>query len=128
MPKKSLDMNKVAQLLADGSTALRKVASERDEANQKVASLEEQNAALIRRMEAEKVAADMHSKGIRTEVPFDSLAEHLEKEAEVGNLETIKEALSMTGPDMMREAFVREDSPAGGGSSDFEQFINGEVG
>jgi hypothetical protein len=128
MPKKQLNMDKVAQLLSDGSTALRKVASERDEVKAENGQLKEANAALVRRMEAEKVAADMHSKGIRTEVPFDALSEALEKEAEQGKLTLIKEALDMTGPDMMRDSFVREDSPAGGGASEFEAFINGEVG
>lgn len=128
MPKKPLDMNKVAQLLNDGSTALRKMASERDGYKEKCSGLEEEKQALLRRMDAEKVAAEMHSKGIRTEIAFDDLAEYLEKEAEAGKLDTIKEALTMTGPDMLREASVREDSSAGGGVSELEQFINGEVG
>jgi len=127
MPKQ-LDMDKVARLVADSATTLKKLASERDTYKEKVASLEEQNATLLRRMEAEKVAAEMHSKGIRTEVPFDTLSERLEKEAAAGKLETIKQALEMTGPDMMKEAFISEDGTAGDATSEFEQFINGSVG
>ncbi len=125
---KKLDMNKVAHLLEDSANTIRKVAQERDTYKEKAASLAEQNASLVRRMEAEKVAAEMHTKGIRTEVPFDTLAEHLEKEAEAGKLEQIKLALDMTGPDMMKGAFVREDGEAGESGSEFERFITGSVG
>jgi hypothetical protein len=125
---KQLDMNKVAQLLADGSATLRKVASERDEKTAENEQLKEANVQLVRRMDAEKVAAEMHTKGIRLDVPFDALAEHLEKEAEAGKIETIKQALAMTGPDMMKGASISEDGPAGDGSSEFERFVNGEVG
>lgn len=124
-----LDLKKVAQLAADSAATLKKVAYERDAYREKVAALNEQNAALIRRMEAEKVAAEMHSKGVRTEVPFDTLAEYLEKEAAAGRLEQVKLALDMTGPDMMKEAFINEDESSGGGASnEFERFITGSVG
>jgi len=125
-----LDMNKIAQLAADSAATLKKIAHERDTYREKVASLQEQNTALLRRMEAEKVAAEMHSKGVRTEVPFDTLSEYLEKEAAAGRLEQIKLALDMTGPDMMKGAFISEDDGSAGGdaSSEFARFINGSVG
>ena len=124
-----LNMHKVAQLVADSATALKQVAHERDAYKEKVAGLQHQNNALLQRMEAEKVAAEMHSKGIRTEVPFDTLSEYLEKEAAAGRLEQVKLALDMTGPDMMKEAFINDDDSTGGhASNEFEQFINGSVG
>jgi hypothetical protein len=126
---KQLDMNKVAQLVADSAATLKKVASERDAYKEKAAGFQKQNTELLHRMEAEKVAAEMHSKGIRTEVPFDTLAEHLEKEAAAGRLETVKQALEMTGPDMMKEAFVSEgEGSAGEDASEFVRFITGSVG
>lgn len=125
---KQLDLSKVASLLEDSSRSLLKVASERDELKEKLAQSEEARAVLVRHMEAEKVAMEMHSKGIRTEVPLDTLTEHLEKEASAGRLEQYKLALDMTGPDMMKGAFIRDDGTVGAGASEFEQFITGGVG
>jgi len=111
-----------ATIMADSANALRKLAS-------RVSELEGENASLVRRMEAEKVAADMHDKGIHTEVPFDELATQMEKEAENGRLPVIQEALSMTGPDMFKGASLREGGEEGAaGQTELEHFILGTIG
>jgi len=112
--------------MADAGHTLQKVSSERDKLAEENVELREKNAALVRRMEAEKVAAEMHDKNIHTEVPFDLLAEQLEKEAEQGNLPVIQKALHMTGPDMLKSASLSDGS--GAGASELEQFILGTVG
>ena len=124
----NLEQTKVAQLVKDASATIRKQASAITVLEEKLANAEAREAALLQRMEAEKLAAEMHDKGIRTEVPFDALVDRLEKEAAAGKLEAIKEAVSMTGPDMMKGAFINDQDSAGGGTTDFERYINGEVG
>jgi len=112
--------------MADAGQTLQKVASERDKLAEENVELRDKNASLLRRMEAEKVAAEMHDKGVHTDVPYDLLAEQLEKEAEQGNLPVIQKALHMTGPDMLKSASLSDSS--GASSSEFEQFILGNVG
>jgi len=122
----STPREKAAQLMADAGQTLQKVASERDKLAEENVELRDKNASLLRRMEAEKVAAEMHDKGVHTDVPYDLLAEQLEKEAEQGNLPVIQKALHMTGPDMLKSASLSDSS--GASSSEFEQFILGNVG
>jgi hypothetical protein len=99
------------------------VAAERDSAVEKLAHLE-------RRLDAEKLAAMMHHKGLETDTDFASLADHLEKEAERGKFEVIKQAVEMVGPNMgFKTASVHHDSVTqGAGHTDFERFLVGDVG
>jgi len=122
----SVTREKAAQLMADAGHTLQKVSSERDKLAEENVELREKNSSLLRRMEAEKVAAEMHDKGIHTEVPYDVLAEQLEKEAEQGNLPVIQQALHMTGPDMLKSASLSDGS--GVGASELESYILGTVG
>jgi adenylate cyclase class IV len=124
-----LDQTKVAQVLRDGAIALTKVAAERDAyavANEKLAA---ENNTLRLRMEAEKVAMDMHDKGIHSSVPFERLVEQLEKRAHADphGFAVTREAVGLTGPDMSKTASVASDVQAPSGS-DFERFIFGNVG
>jgi len=120
---------KEAQVLAAARDALMKVASERDEAVSKIAHLEGKLDMVRVRLECEKVAAQMHEKGINADQDFTDLVEDLEKAAEDGRLPVIQEAVNMTAPDMgTKTAFINNDEYSGSGPSQFEQFIVGQVG
>ena len=123
-----MDQDKVAQVLADSASTLVKVAKERDDLHAKNIKLAQENAALLRRMDAEKVAMDMHERGINADVPIETLVGTLEKKAETDpqNYAVLKEAVGLTGPDMFKAASVGGKTEASGGSS-FERFILGAV-
>ena len=125
-----MDQNqKVAQVLSDAATALRKVAGERDIIQAKNTELNIKVAAYERRVQAEKVAAQMHQKGLNTDVDFQSLVSDLEKKAAEGKLATIEEAVDMVGPDMgMKTASLNDHSLTGAGESDFERYLFGAIG
>jgi hypothetical protein len=117
-----ISSDKVAEVLADASRALRTVAAERDAAVTKLAKMEQ-------RADAEKVASSMHHKGHRLDTEFSSLADEMEKAAEQGRLPIIKEALDMMAPNMgFKTASIRSDETTSGGSSDLERFVMGDVG
>ena len=124
-----MDTNKVAQILADSASNLVKVAQERDLYKTRSEKLAEENAALLRRMDAEKVAMDMVEKGMNTDVQFDVLVNSLEKKAQEDpeHFRILKEAVGLTGPDMFKTASIGSKTTAQGGS-DFERFILGDVG
>jgi len=115
-----LSYSKIAEVLQDAKDALLAVTDERDK-------LAEENAGMKRRIEAEKLASVMHSKGIRMDVDPETLAGELEKEADGGRFEVIREAVDMVGPNMGLAASINEDVP-GGGATAFEQYIFGNVG
>jgi DNA anti-recombination protein RmuC len=121
---------KVAQLLGDTSQALRQVTSERDDALHKAAAAETKLATIERRLEAEKVAARMHQKGLELDTDLNDLADHLEKAAQEGKLGEIQRAVEMVGPNMSiaKTAHVNDDQPAGGGNSDLVRYLVGSVG
>jgi soluble cytochrome b562 len=118
-----LSNQQFAQVLEDGASALRAVVSERDAALNKLASLEQ-------RIEAEKLASAMHNKGLEVDKDFTSLVDHLEKEAQQGNLDEIKRAVEMIAPNMsIKTAHLTSDEVhSGGGSTDFERYLFGDVG
>lgn len=107
---------KVAELLSDAAAILRQVTMERDDAQTKLA-------AMAQRREVEKVAAAMKDKGITGE-PTEHLIESLEKAAEEGRLDRIRDAVDLVGPDMWSKfATPTDDRPQAGGMSDFEQYL-----
>lgn len=111
-----------SQVIRDSATALRSLSGERDHFKQKCASLE-------RRRAAEKLAAAAHEKGVYVEYEPEELADHFEKEAAAGNLPEIQRALDMVAPNMgMKLASVSDETSVGGGTSDFERYIHGEIG
>ena len=122
-----MDQEKVAQVLRDAGTAMRAVATERDEAVDKLAEANAKLAAYERRTMAEKVAAQMHHKGINTDVEFSDLVSDLEKAASEGKLGTIENAVEMVGPDMSLKTASIHDSPRASGNA-FEAFLLGGVG
>lgn len=123
-----LDQTKVAQVMRDGAIALTKVAAERDSYKAGYSKLAAENKTLRLRMEAEKVAMDMHDKSVNSEVPFEKLVEHLEKKAheDPQGFSVLREAVKLTGPDMLKTASVNSNLHAPEGS-DFERYILGDV-
>lgn len=126
----SSNQEKIAQVLRDGSLALRKLAAERDTLQSQNEKLAQENKVLHTRMEAEKVAMDMHERNVHTNIPLDLLVEQLEKKAheDPRGFEVIREAVNMTGPDLLKTASVGSStSMPDGSSTDFERFILGDV-
>jgi predicted transcriptional regulator len=110
-----------SQVLADAATAIRALTAERD----KLAS---ENETMKRRREAEKLASAMHDKSISLDVDRETLVDHLEKEAEQGNLPEIQRAVDMVAPNMgIKIAHVSDETHHGVGASDFERWIMGDV-
>lgn len=120
-----ISMSQVAEVMANVGPTLRKLASERDEAIAKLAAYE-------RKVEVEKVASAMINKGLTTD-PFDRVVDQLEKAAEQGQLETIRSAVELSGPDMGEKVAriasdERYDLGTTGAETDFVRFIVGDVG
>ena len=115
----------VLKIAADAPAVIRKLAAERDEAVSKLASIE-------RRQAVEKLAHQMHEKGLELDTPEGELAERLMAWAEQGKLAEVQRAVDLTGPDMGRKiAQVHDDhrqytSEEGGG--EFVNYLLGNVG
>jgi hypothetical protein len=121
--------SKTAQVLLDSARLVRTLTNERDAALAKVAEAQLKEAAYIRRTQAEKVAMQMHQKGINTDIEFPSLVSSLEKAAEEGRLATIEEAVDMVGPDMSFKTASIHDTPMGGAAGmDLERYLLGSIG
>jgi hypothetical protein len=110
--------NKVAQVLADAGESLVKLAAERDTAVTQRDEALAKLAQMATRLEAEKTAAQMHEKGMRTETSFMDLSDELEKEAGNGRLPVIQEAVKMAAPNMAGQVSL--------GSSDAGQTASAE--
>jgi hypothetical protein len=120
---------KIAQVMADGSRALRKVGAERDKLAAENQELKTKLASIHTRLQCEKVAAEMHEKGLNTDVEFPELVDSLEKDAQAGKLQVIQEAVKMAAPDMgHRIAHINNDETSSPGMSDLEKFLVGSVG
>lgn len=118
-----LSSTKVAQLLHDAETALRSVTSERDHAVEKLAQLQ-------RRRDAEKLAAEMHGKGIHLDKSFGDLSDDLEKSAESGELSIIQRAVDMMAPNMglSTATLTSDETKVASGASEFERYLFGAIG
>lgn len=107
---------KVAQILKEAGEQLVAVTAERDELRTKLAAFEQ-------RKQVEKLASDMHAKGITTE-PTEHLIESLEKKAQAGQLGALRDAVDMVAPDMWQKmANTATDERSAGGSSDLENYL-----
>jgi predicted RNA-binding protein with EMAP domain len=113
-----LSMEQIRELVAEAPGMIRKLASERDFYKNRFEELQ-------RHEEAEKVASEMHRKGINTEMDLESLTASLEKAAEQGKLETIRTAVDYVGPDMGSKLaqLTGDEQRIAAGSSDFERFL-----
>lgn len=118
-----ISSTKLAQVLHDAQEAIRSVTAERDAATQKLAQLE-------RRRDAEKLAFDMHAKGVNLDKDFGDLADELEKSAEAGELPIIQRAVDMMAPNMgLSTATLNNDeTKVASGGTDFERYIFGAIG
>jgi hypothetical protein len=114
----------VAEVLSSVAPTLRAVAAERDMLRDKVAAYE-------RREEATKVASMMVEKGISND-PFEQIVGRMEKAAEMNELDRIRTAIELTGPDMgekvARMVDSGESAAALAAQSDFERYLLGSVG
>jgi len=113
-----LNQAKVAGLAKEAAVQLRAVTAERDELREKVARLE-------LRQDCEKIASEMQRKGLSDE-PTESLIETLEKKAHAGQLENVRAAVDMVGPDMwnkLASPSSDEGKNHGGDVSGFESVI-----
>lgn len=119
---------KIAQVLTESASLMRKLAAERDAALEKQAELQRTNDELQTHLRAEKIAADMHSKGLNLETPFPELVDELKTAAEQGRLGNIEAAVGLVGTDMgLKTASIHETTNAYG-SSRFESFLLGHTG
>lgn len=119
-----LSNEKVAELLTDASQTIRKYAAENKALKEKLAEKE-------LRERAEKVASEMHTKGVRLDVPREELVDQLQKEALAGRLGEIERAVEMIGPDMGKFAQVNntnDDQRNSPSSSELERYLVGGVG
>ncbi len=120
---------KIAQVLADAGQTLRKVASERDVAIAENTELKEKLASVETRLLCEKVAAEMHEKGLRHDTEFPELVDDLEKAASEGKLPVIQEAVKMAAPNMGNHFSINNDEVSSAGAmSDLEAYLVGNVG
>lgn len=119
---------KEADFVKGAALTLRKVAEERNTLMTENTGLKLKLAAYEQRTQAEKVAAQMHQKGINTDVEFPSLVANLEKAAREGKLATISEAVEMVAPDMSFKTASINDTPTGAGEHDLERYLLGSIG
>ena len=118
-----LSKAQVAQVMETVGPTLRKLASERDHAMAMLSAYERQN-------EAEKVASVMIQKGATSE-PYERVVAQMVKAAEMGELDTIRKALDMSGPDMGDKVASLVDDEhrySAASATDFERFIVGDIG
>ena len=114
----------VAEVMRDAASTLRTQQAYIGELETKLA---ERN----QRDRVEKLAGEMHRKGLELDVPVNALADRLEKAAEAGKLEVAELAVDLVGPDMGQKlaSLTNDDGPgASSAASDLERFIVGSAG
>lgn len=115
----------IAEVLADASATLRAQQAHIGELTDKLASKE-------RRERVEKLASEMHRKGLELDTQVEALADRLEKAAFAGKLDAVEHAVDLVGPDMgTKLAQLTNDEPGPSSSfasSDLERYIVGGVG
>ena len=122
------EREKAAQVLADASSTLLKVASERDSAMERCAELEAKLAQVSTRLEAEKLAAEMHEKGLAQDKEFPELVADIEKAASAGKLPVWQEAVKLAAPQQSGGFSINHDESRGTAGTELERYIVGEVG
>jgi len=120
---KKLSNEQISAVLSEAPGVIRDLVSENATLRNKVAHMERRDA-------AEKLAETMHSKGLELDVSMEDLTARLEKAAEQGKLETYREAVDLTGPDMgskLASLSTNDGNSAAAGSA-LERFIVGGIG
>ena len=112
----------VVELLSDAASTMRAQQAHIQELETKVANSE-------LRDRAEKIAHQMHAKGLETDTSVDALATRLEKAA-ASDLTAIERAVEIVGPDMGQKIaqLAQDESVPIPGTSDLERFIVGHAG
>lgn len=114
-----ISQEKVAQLFKDAAETIRTLVAERDTAVTKLAQIERGSA-------IDKLASEIEKKGLGNGASHSDLVANLEKMAEQGKLEMVREAVGFVGPDMgekLASINNNDENRSGGGSSALEQFI-----
>ncbi len=113
----------MAEVFRDAATALRKQAS-------RITELESELSARDTRDRAEKVASEMHRKGLELDVSMSDLADRLEKAAAEGKLDAIEVGVDLVGPDMSSKlaSLTNDETGSSSVASDFERYIVGTAG
>ena len=114
----------IAEVMTDAAATLRTQQATITDLQDKLASKE-------RRDRVEKLAAEMHRKGLELDTKVDDLADRLEKAASAGKLDAVEHAVDLVGPDMgqkLAQLTSDEAAPSAAASSDLERFIVGQAG
>lgn len=118
-----LSHGQVAEVMRDAATTLRSQQAY-------IGELETKLAAQERKDRVEKLAGEMHRKGLELDVSTTDLAARLDKMAEK-NLEATELAVDLVGPDMGQKlaSLTNDDGPgATSAASDLERYIVGSAG
>lgn len=113
----------LAEVLTDSATTLRSQQATINELQDKLAARDSRD-------RVEKIAGEMHRKGLELDTSVELLADRLEKHA-ASKLDAIEQGVELVGPDMgTKLASLISDNPgaSAGSSSDLERFIVGGVG
>lgn len=115
----------VLKFAAEAPAMIRTLVSERDEAREKLAAIEQ-------RQLVEKIAGQMHEKGINQHIPLSDLADQLENWASQGKLAEVQRAVDLVGPDMGQKIAQvgNNDDPnsSGEGGGELTRYLLGDVG
>lgn len=120
------EKEKIAQVLADASVAITKLAAERDTLKTANVQLTEERDNIILRLKSEKLAADMFEKGLDGGRDFATVVDEVEKAAQAGDLPVYEKAVKMASRDMSQGFQINHDEvKSGPGNSELEQYIVG---
>ena len=114
----------IAEVMADAASTLRSQ-------QETIHELQDKLASRSMRDRVEKLAHNMHEKGLELDSSVEVLADRLEKMAEAApeKLDAIEHGVDLVGPDMgAKLASLTSDEKPGAGASEFERFIVGTVG
>lgn len=104
-------------VIRESVDVLRKTAAERDNLSAQNESLRAKLAMVEQRLRSEKIAAEMHQKGINADIPFSDLVVQIDKQASEGqSLDILERAVEMSAFDMSKTATV--GAPGTNGTSE----------
>jgi hypothetical protein len=114
-----LSSTKVAKVLRDAQTSLLLLTQERDKLAADLSELQQT-------VECDKLARQMHSRGVHLDVTLEDLASSLRKEAQAGKLGEITRAVDMMGPNFPFAS--QSDVPGGLVADPLTSYLVGNVG
>lgn len=116
-----ISANKVVAVLAEIPDTLRKLASERDFFQTEYQRLKEENNKFKLAGRIEKIAQQIHDKGIGQGRNIEETKQFLFKKAAEGNLEVVAQAIEMTAPS--NPLGVLGDKPISNSGGEFENYL-----